>query len=152
DVARWADQYRAGPAAPAAGTGAPADKAAQGAGKGDAAAAAYATQLASQPGGRAREGDKDEIRTAASQANDEHKGEDSGNAELTGWTFLRDPFDNTVTATRPASSAADDNAGLQFTFQVEKGAGAGKATLVRTIVLSKLRAGALKRQDKMAPI
>jgi hypothetical protein len=156
DVARWADEYKATgaatPAAPAAGG--PADKPGAAAGKGDAAAAAYATQLATQAGGRVREDDSDQIRTAKFQANDEHKGEESGNAELTGWTFVRDPFDNTVTASRPESTATADDAGLQFTFQVEKGTGgaAGKVTLVRTITLSKLRIATVKRQDKMAPI
>lgn len=155
EAARWAAEYKATgagtPATPAAPT-TPAAPAA--AGKGDAAATAYATQLAAQAKAPPKKGEQDEIRTAAFQANDEHKGEESGNAELAGWSFLRDPFDNTVTATRAASTATDDNAGLQLTFQVEKtqDGTAGKTTLIRTLVLSKLRLAALKRQDKMAPI
>ncbi|MEO7735141.1 MAG: DUF4157 domain-containing protein, partial [Kofleriaceae bacterium] len=122
EAARWAGQYKAaGSAAPAAPT-TPATSTAPAAtaGQGDAAATAYATQLASQAKAPVKKDEQDEIRTGTFQANDEHKGEESGNAELTGWTFLRDPFDNTVTATRPASTATDDNAGLQLTFQVDK--------------------------------
>jgi hypothetical protein len=77
-----------------------------------------------------------------SKENDEHGGEESGNTELTGWRFIHDPFDNTVTAVRP--DGTDDNAGLLFTFQVDGGA----ATLVgRPLVLTKFRVAILKRQD-----
>jgi hypothetical protein len=148
DVARWAGDY-GGAAGPAATPGAHPEQAAAAGAKSNQAAEELATRLATAAGARLREGDKDQIRDAKFQANDEHPGSESGNPALAGWTFLRDPFDNTVTAVRP------DGTGLQFTYQVEageEGAGAPKVTLIRTLELTTLRVGALKRQDKMAPI
>ena len=150
DVARWSTQW---PAVAGAGTDAKADakeaaKDAQpgeaSAGKGDAAAAEYATTLsANNP--RIREGDKDVIRTAADTKNDAHAGEESGNAALTGWSFVHDPFANTVLAVRT------NGTGIQYTFQVEKSEGAPAVTLVRTEELSELRVKMAKRQELSAP-
>ncbi len=148
EVATLAGKYTgvggaAAPAAADASAGKPA------AGKGEAPALAYATTLASKPGARPPAADgKDVVRSAAMTANEDHAGAESGNAELTGWTFRRDPFDNTVVALRPDPTDAD--AGFQFTFKV--GPDGGGATYVGTVPLTKLRANALKRQDKMAGV
>jgi Domain of unknown function (DUF4157) len=152
DVARWADQYKAaGAPAAAPSPGAAPTSAGQpgaSAGKGDQAAETFATKLAQASARDTAKGDT-RLKTSSdpkpgvtSKANDEHGGEESGNAELTGWRFVHDPFDNTVTAVRP--DGTEDNAGLLFTFQVAGGA----ATLVgRPQVLSKFRVAILKRQD-----
>jgi hypothetical protein len=145
DVARWAGQF------PSAG-GMKTDKEAKGdEAKGDEtdsdeqskAIEEYATRLAAQAGGRVREGDKDQARQPGTAANDVHTGEESGSAELAGYTLIRDPFDNTVTAIRP------DGTGIQYTYQVEKtDEGPPKVQLVHAEELTKLRVQALKRMDK----
>lgn len=149
DVARWADQYSgAGSPAAAPPPGAPPVPGAASAGKADQAAETYATQLAQASARDTAQGDtrlktsSDPRPGVSSKANDEHGGEESGQAVLTGWRFIHDPFDNTVTAVRP--DGTDDNAGLLFTYQVAGGAAklAGSPQ-----VLSKFRVAILKRQD-----
>ena len=146
DVARWGTQWPAvaGAAPEAAPDAAPDAKAGEAGGKGDTAAAEYATKLAAKDP-RVREGDKDVIRTAADTKNDAHAGEESGNAALTGWSFVHDPFANTVIAVRPSGT------GIQYTFQVERGEGAPAVTLVNTEELSELRVKIAKRQELSAP-
>ncbi len=56
-----------------------------------------------------RAGDKDVIRTKTDTKNDTHPGDESGKPALAGWTFVHDPFANTVVAVRP------DKTGLQYT-------------------------------------
>ena len=150
DVAKWSTQW---PAVAGAKTDAKADAAdakedakpgEAGASKGDAAAAEYATKLAAN-NPRIREGDKDVIRTAADTKNDTHAGEESGNAALTGWSFVHDPFANTVIAVRT------NGTGIQYTFQVEKGEGAPTITRVNTEELSELRVKMARRQELSAP-
>lgn len=156
EVAEWGNQYGGGVTgaegqhtSAQGGAGDPAVAAKPGGEKAqahaNAAAESFATKLSSEAGARIRQGDKDQIRDAKFQSNDAHQGSESGDAALNGWTFLRDPFDNTVTAVRP------DGTGLQFTFLAEGTPEAPKLTLIRTLELSKLRVGALKRQDQMAP-
>jgi hypothetical protein len=147
DVAKWSTQWPAvAGAAPEAKPEAKADAKPDeaNAGKGDPAAAEYANKLAANSP-RIREGDKDVIRTAADTKNDAHAGEESGNAALTGWSFIHDPFANTVIAVRT------NGTGIQYTFQVERGEGAPQVTLVSTEELSELRVKIAKRQELSAP-
>ena len=149
EVATWATTYPATgaqPGAPAKDAKAADAQPGADANKGDGDAAAYATTLAgSNP--RVRAGDKDVIRTKTDTANDTHAGDESGKPTLAGWTFIHDPFANTVIAVRP------DKTGIQYTFQVEAGAdgAAPKVTLEKTEELSALRVGMARRQELAAP-
>lgn len=98
----------------------------------------HALELASREGFRVP-GEKDEIRRKTnSKANDVEE----NNPQFPGWRFVRDPFDNTVTAVRP------DGTGTQYAFKVVASDTGNSLVLDHKEELSALRVGALARLDK----
>lgn len=142
DLARWAADFGGGAAAPGA---APADKPADAAGAAAKPASdpveAHAARLAAQAGFRVGIDGKDEIRGKGhAVANDTSTGDAAG---LPGWTFIHDPFDNTVVAIKDA-----DETGTQYCYKVVQTDGGPQLQLDHTEALTKLRIGALRRMDK----
>jgi hypothetical protein len=143
DVARWGHEYAAS-AGPE-----PAKPPGAGAGAGAATPApsadpveAHARTLAAKPNARIDDPQTEEIRAVGGHdaPNEETSGDAAG---LPGYTFVRDPFDNTVIAIRD-----EDQTGTQYTYRVERAETGLQATLVRTDRLEPSRVATLRRMLK----